>query len=198
MLTIWWLIATFAKIATALCHLIWYVVNYLSIVRYFRHFRQNCHFQNGPLAILSNILLTNWRLIAMSAIFAKCAIFAKIATSKRPFRYLIYYVVIYLVIVHHFPQMFAIFTIACISGHNSTYIIWGKSKWKERKNSIVSTTTDVNKMANMIYLSFYLMNWHGFSDHPLIISFDWFFLCLWKSNFAEDKSAGIPFSMPHK
>ena len=83
MLTIWWLIATFAKIATALCHLIWYVVNYLSIVRYFRHFRQNCHFQNGPLAILSNILLTNWRLIAMSAIFAKCAIFAKIATSKR-------------------------------------------------------------------------------------------------------------------
>ena len=29
---------------------------------------------------------------------------------------------------------------------------------KERKNSIVSTTTDVNKMANLIYLSFYLMN----------------------------------------
>ena len=89
MLTIWWLIATFAKMATALCHLIWYVVNYLSIVRYFRHvcqirhFRQNCHFQKGPLAILSNILLTNWRLIAMSAIFAKYAIFAKIATSKR-------------------------------------------------------------------------------------------------------------------
>ena len=156
MLTIWWLIATFAKIATALCHLIWYVVNYLSIVRYFRHFRQNRHFQKGP------------------------------------FRYLIYYVVIYLVIVHHFPQMFAIFTIACFSGHNSTYIIWDKSKWKERKNSIVSTTTDVNKMANMIYLSFYLMNWHGFSDHRLIISFDWFFLCLWKSKFAEDKSAGIP------
>ena len=197
MLTIWWLIATFAKIATALCHLIWYVVNYLSIVRYFRHFRQNCHFQNGPLAILSNILLTNWRLIAMSAIFAKCAIFAKIATSKRgPFAILFIMLLSIWWLFTIFPkclQFSPLHAFLDIIQH-----IWGKSKWKERKNSIVSTTTDVNKMANLIYLSFYLMNLHGFSDHPLIISFEWFFLCLWKSNFAEDKSAGIHFSMPHK
>ena len=60
----------------------------------------------------------------------------------------------------------------------------------------VGTTTDVNKMASLIYLYFYWID--SFSDHPLIISFEWFFLCSWRSNSAENKSAGIHRSVPHK
>ena len=49
----------------------------MAIVRHFCHFRQNHHLQKGPFAILFHMLLTMWRLIAISAIFAK------IASSKR-------------------------------------------------------------------------------------------------------------------
>ena len=51
-------------------------------------------------------------------------------------------------------------------------------------------------MASLIYLYFYWID--SFSDHPLIISFEWFFLCLWRSNSAENKSAGTHCSVPHK
>ena len=51
-----------------------------------RHFRQNRHFAKGPFAISFEFLFTVWRfwrLIAISAIFAKYAIFAEIATFQR-------------------------------------------------------------------------------------------------------------------
>ena len=51
-----------------------------------RHFRQYHHFPKGPFAIVFEFLFTVWRvwrLIAISAIFAKYAIFAKIATFQR-------------------------------------------------------------------------------------------------------------------
>ena len=96
-LTIWRLIAIstllvkytiFAKIATFKRvplppYLIF--VNNLAIARYFCHFRQNRHFQKGPFAISFGTLLTIWRLFAISAIFAKYAILAKIATFSISF-----------------------------------------------------------------------------------------------------------------
>ena len=51
-----------------------------------RHFRQNRHFPKGPFAISFEFLFIVWRfwrLIAISAIFAKYAIFAEIATFQR-------------------------------------------------------------------------------------------------------------------
>ena len=51
-----------------------------------RHFRQNPHFPKGPFAISFEFLFTVWRfwrLIAISAIFTKYAIFAEIATFQR-------------------------------------------------------------------------------------------------------------------
>ena len=50
-----------------------------------RHFRQNRHFPRGPFAISFEYLFTVWqfwRLITISTIFAKNAIFAKIATFQ--------------------------------------------------------------------------------------------------------------------
>ena len=46
--------AIFPQLATlkeSLCHLIWYVVNNLTIVRHFCHFRQNRQFQKGSFGI---------------------------------------------------------------------------------------------------------------------------------------------------
>ena len=48
-----------------------------------RHFCQNRHFPKGPFAISFEFLFIVWRLIAISAIFAKYAIFAAIATLQR-------------------------------------------------------------------------------------------------------------------
>ena len=51
-----------------------------------RHLRQNRHFPKGPFAISFEFLFTVWqfwRLNAISAIFAKYAIFAEIATLQR-------------------------------------------------------------------------------------------------------------------
>ena len=51
-----------------------------------RHFRQNRHFPKGPFAISFEFLFIVWRfwrLIAISAIFAKYATFAEIATFQR-------------------------------------------------------------------------------------------------------------------
>ena len=45
----------------------------MAIVQHFCHFRQNRHLENVPFAILFHTLLTIWRLIAFSAIFAKIA-----------------------------------------------------------------------------------------------------------------------------
>ena len=79
-------------------HLIWIFVYSLEILvikrqfchfRQIRHFRQNRHFPKGPFAISFVFLFTVcwfWRLIAISAIFAKYAIFANITTfPKGPF-----------------------------------------------------------------------------------------------------------------
>ena len=84
--------AIFGTIPTfkwALCHLIWIFVYNLAILainRHSFHFRQNCHFQKGPLAMLFDFLFTIWRfwrLIAIPSIFTKYAIFPKITTFKR-------------------------------------------------------------------------------------------------------------------
>ena len=51
-----------------------------------RHFRQNRHFPKGPFGIsfaFLFIIWRFWRLIAISAIFTKYAIFANIATFQR-------------------------------------------------------------------------------------------------------------------
>ena len=79
-------------------HLIWIFVYSLEILvikrqfchfRQIRHFRQNRHFPKGPFAISFVFLFTVcwfWRLTAISAIFAKYAIFANITTfPKGPF-----------------------------------------------------------------------------------------------------------------
>ena len=54
--------------------------------RQIRHFRRNRHFAKGPFAISFEFLFIVWgfwRLITISAIFAKYAIFAEIATFQR-------------------------------------------------------------------------------------------------------------------
>ena len=45
----------------------------MAIVQHFCHFRQNRLLEKLPFAILFHTLLTIWRLIAISAIFAKIA-----------------------------------------------------------------------------------------------------------------------------
>ena len=63
-----------------------YTLAILVINRHFsqiRCFRQNRHFPKGPFAISFAFLFIFWRLIPISVIFAKCAIFAKIATFQR-------------------------------------------------------------------------------------------------------------------
>ena len=78
-----------------LCHLLWIFVYSLAILAincHFCHFRQICHFRwnrhfaKGPFAISFEFLFIVWRfwrLIAISAIFAKYAIFPEIATLQR-------------------------------------------------------------------------------------------------------------------
>ena len=72
-----------------LCHLICIFIYNLvisAINRHFRHFRQYRHFPKGPFAIVFEFLFTVWhvwRLIGISAIFAKYAVFAEIATLQR-------------------------------------------------------------------------------------------------------------------
>ena len=67
-----------------------YIFCYLWLMKRYRisarHFRQNRHFPKGPFAISFAFLFIIWRfrrLIAISAIFAKYAIFANIATFQR-------------------------------------------------------------------------------------------------------------------
>ena len=120
-------------------HLIWIFVYSLEILvikrqfchfRQIRHFRQNRHFPKGPFAISFVFLFTVcwfWRLIAISAIFAKYAIFTKIATfAKGPFAisfeflFTVWRSFEFLFTVWQFWQLSAIsaiFANACISGH---------------------------------------------------------------------------------
>ena len=86
LLTIWPLI-TVSK--GTLCHVVWIFVYSLAILaincyfrhfRQLRHFRQNRHFQKCRFAISFEFLFTVWRfwrLIAISAIFAKLATFQR-------------------------------------------------------------------------------------------------------------------------
>ena len=67
-----------------------YIFFYLWLMKRYRisarHFRQNRHFPKGPFAISFAFLFIIWsfrRLIAISAIFAKYAIFANITTYQR-------------------------------------------------------------------------------------------------------------------
>ena len=67
----------------------------------------------GPFAILFEFLLRRWQMFAIFAIFAKYAIFAKIATLKGTLCYWNFHQPA----GNFFFATFAIFVIACISGH---------------------------------------------------------------------------------
>ena len=82
---------------------------YLWLMKRYRisacHFRQNPHFPKGPFAISFEFLFTVWRLSAISAIFAKYAIFAEIPTlqlSPLPFHLTFVYSFAILAINCHF------------------------------------------------------------------------------------------------
>ena len=79
----------FSKGPFAISFAFFYTLAILAINRHFpqiRHFRRNCHFPKGPFAISFAFLFIIWRfrrLIPISVIFAKYAIFTKIATFQR-------------------------------------------------------------------------------------------------------------------
>ena len=56
------------------------------------------------------------------------------------------------------------------------------------------------RIGEVLTVQYFLRYWLEtvFQIILVIISFEWFFLCFWRSNFAENKSAGIHCSVPHK